>query len=53
MNDKYAKRESLKEKWAYFRPWGPHESEKKNIEEMHESDVEKMMEIADEMAEEL
>jgi hypothetical protein len=51
MNDNYAKREALKKKWLYFRPLGPHDSEKGNIEEMHERDVEKMMEIADEMAE--
>jgi hypothetical protein len=43
------KRALIKE-WAYMRPIGPHMEAKKDIEEMADADVERLLEIGDEMA---
>lgn len=42
--------------WSYIKPMGPHigedpENDKKNVEEMHAVDVQKLLEVGDAMAE--
>ena len=37
--------------WTFFRPFGPEDNAMENIENMNEQDVERLIEIGDEMAE--
>lgn len=48
----YQKRKLLMD-WAYFRPMGPTDDMKENIEQMAAVDVARLIEIGDEMAQEL
>lgn len=55
-NRNSAKEKKLVNDWSYFKPIGPHvgddpENAIENLKEMHPSDVERLLEIGDEMAE--
>lgn len=53
----FAREEKLVNDWSYFKPYGPHfddneaERLRKNLMEMHPSDLKRLIEIGDEMQE--
>jgi hypothetical protein len=55
MSDRNIQKERhLLQEWAYFKPIGPHHGEGTaldNLNEMSEEDVERLIEVGDEMAE--
>lgn len=55
-NRNFQKEKKLQQEWSFFKPYGPHygdepENDIKNLNEMDPADVQRLLEIGDEMSE--